>query len=173
MSYIDIFNKPKVYAAYKVAPATTRNIILWARRQGFNSVMRPNKMHVTTVYSRKSIPTYNISNRSITARFERFQIFPEKDNTNFGTLVAVLHSPALVDRWAASLCCGATYDYPEYIPHLSLARVSVKMDLAKLDLFTFPILLSHEYYTLPHKWGDKEGSSGYSETKDMMILSYF
>ncbi len=160
--------KTGMYAAYKVSRETAAAILNWARSQGFSHIMRPSKMHVTTVYSRKFVPTYTPSNKPLGATFDHFKIFPEKDKTGFGTLVAVVHSPALVDRWATARRCGATHDFPDYVPHISLGRVPTTFKLKDLPPFDFPIVFSHEYSQLL-SWGD--GPHGYQIGNELMILS--
>lgn len=158
-----------MYGAYKISLETANNIVNWARAQGLSHIMRPSKMHVTTIYSRKFLPAYVPSNKMVGGTFDHFKMFPEKDATGFSTLVAVVHSPAIVDRWSEAQRQGATYDFPDYIPHISLGRVPSTFKLKDLAPFDFPLVFSHEYTTLKGGWGD--GPSGYQLGNELMILS--
>lgn len=157
-----------MYCAYRVGRETAARIVEWARSQGLSHIMRPSKMHVTTMFSRRFIPTYVPASKPVGGTFDHFKTFPEKDGTGFSTLVAVVHSPALVDRWAEGQRQGATYDFPDYIPHISLGRVPNGFKVSSLKPFDFPLIFSNEYAQLKGGWGPS--NSGYQLGNELMIL---
>ena len=83
------------------------------------------KMHTTIVYSRKTVDV-------------------EKWDTKYGsTIVGILESEYLHSRFKDSIDAGATYDYPDYKPHVTLAYDSMLDDISGVKrLLTLPVDLT-------------------------------
>ena len=105
------------------------------------------KLHCTLLYSRKHLPDYkpepDIEHH---ADVKGLEIWPTKSGKN--CLVMKLHSPSLEKRHKDLMDKHeATYDYPEYKPHLSLSYdVGDNFDHKKLEKdLPKSIKLKHEY----------------------------
>lgn len=83
----------------------------------------PEKLHTTITYSKDhSVPDYKVAGNleePIEGEIDSFDIFPTKEGNN--CLVAKLNCPEFVNRHKATRELGATYDYDEYIPHITLS----------------------------------------------------
>lgn len=81
------------------------------------------KMHSTIVYSRDNpVKDYEVSGKleePIEAKINSFDVFQSQEGKN--CLVAKLHAPDLEDRHNKAKELGASYDYDEYIPHVTLS----------------------------------------------------
>lgn len=92
-------------------------------------------LHVTLAYSRRWFPYEQ--------RAWRVIVDPKTYKTEvFGAVkVLAFDSPEVTDRFAQFFNDGATWDYPEYRPHVTVGGAG--------DWFlrpTFPIILEQEYY---------------------------
>lgn len=80
------------------------------------------KMHTTIIYSRKHAPDLKANNDlyPIIAKGKELHIFPTQDKKN--ALVLKLECEALVNRHNEIMAeHQTTYDFPEYIPHITLS----------------------------------------------------
>lgn len=105
------------------------------------------KLHVTLLYSRKHLPDYN-PNPSLMfmATPEKFEIWPTKSGKN--CLVLKMKSDMLVQRHKQLMADHqATYDYPEYTPHISLSYDAGDIDVSKFNIEDLPmhLIFSYEY----------------------------
>lgn len=103
-----------------------------------------NRMHTTVIYSRKHHPEIEIiPERKYVAKFLSYDIFTTTEGKN--ALVVRLDAPGIVVRHKHLVTTyGATYDFPEYHPHITL---SYDFDgLADgITPFDFHIILGDEY----------------------------
>lgn len=112
-------------------------LIAWAREQGFRSTLLPEDMHVTVAFSKTPIPWEDVPR---TAAEERELAVPETDEGDAayygdargpgwrlvkplgseGAVVLCFWSDELTERWAEIVKAGASWDYPEYVPHVTI-----------------------------------------------------
>lgn len=111
-------DKP-LYAALQVDPPSAAALALWAARAGVPNVVPPNEMHVTTVYSRTPVPLYepdDFSRELIPPGAFSLRLLGEDQ-----ALVLVLDSQLARQRHELARMLGASWDHPEYIPHITLS----------------------------------------------------
>lgn len=136
-----------IYGAFRLSRSTVSSLLAWSQdnlvADGIETI-KPDELHVTTVYCRKPIPTKPVGDFRVSADFARFEVFGPPDKP--GTLVAVLSCEALTNLFNARRKLGAEWDFPEYIPHVSLAKNFDPKDVADLAPITFPIILTQEYF---------------------------
>lgn len=99
------------------------------------------KMHTTIVYSRKTVDLF--PQQDITEPAKLVDV--EKWDTKYGssTIVGILESEYLHSRFKDSIDAGATYDYPDYKPHVTLAYDSMLDDISGVKrLLTLPVDLT-------------------------------
>ena len=109
-----------------VPNTTTKNLLSqWSRKHLVTNPIQADKYHTTLVYSRKGTPkvqAYPI-NLPIKCKVKELKIFPtQMKNTNGKCLVAVLDSKELNNHFdKIHRGYGCSYDFPEYIPHITLS----------------------------------------------------
>lgn len=111
-------DKP-LYAALQVDPPSAAALALWAARAGVPNVVPPNEMHVTTVYSRTPVPLYepdDFSRELIPPGAFSLRLLGEDQ-----ALVLTLDSGLARQRHELARMLGASWDHPEYIPHITLS----------------------------------------------------
>ncbi len=98
-------------------------VIAWYQAQGFDATFLPSeKLHVTIAYSRRPLDWPVMDARPVLrvqGGGRRFGLFGE-DETSLA-LVQQFWSSDLTDRWSALMEQGASWDFPEYRPHVTLA----------------------------------------------------
>lgn len=113
-----------VYARMDVAPISLAALREWARSIGVVShELRP---HVTTAYSLAPVlvaPSYRTNDARTADNATGLVVHPGgRTIERFGNqLVLCLDCPALQQRWQAWRDAGATWDYPDYWPHVTFA----------------------------------------------------
>ncbi|UQS94226.1 hypothetical protein ABNavy71_157 [Acinetobacter phage AB-Navy71] len=100
------------------------------------------KLHSTICYSRVHIPYKPMQNLGIIAYASGYEVFETRDGKR--ALVLLLDSPYLQSRFDYAMALGATYDFPEYKPHITLAYDIGAMAVPELE-FKIGIGATHEY----------------------------
>lgn len=94
---------------------------------------KPEKLHATTVYTKTPCPElYEYKYQlPVSAVPSGFKVFPgwKEGKTMQKVLVLVLESPDLEKIWQDCMNMGATWSYPEFIPHISLGTVDENTSL--------------------------------------------
>ena len=121
----------------------------WAASQGIASTLPAGDMHVTIAFSREPVDWSSLTpdQGTLTAvggtRFAH-QFAPKaKDN---GALVLRFESPALDARWKAFCDAGASWDFPEYSPHITLTYSVPEVDTASIQPYEGPLVFGPEEF---------------------------
>jgi len=103
--------------------------------------VKADSYHITIIYSRTPVPSAEKVKGMIpdgTATIVGYEIFPTKNDGK--CLVARLSFPFANDLNARLTKEGATSDYSEYKPHMTLAYDTEQdIDISKLPIPTFPL----------------------------------
>lgn len=94
----------------------------WVKNHNIPNAADAKQYHTTVVYSRKGIPDVNAYpfELPISAKIKRWDIFPSQNGKK--CLVAIIDSGELHDHFTAiHKQYGATYDYPDYKPHITVS----------------------------------------------------
>lgn len=123
-------------------------IIKWFQDQGVPEVYAAESMHVTIIYSKTPIDWMRMG-QPWDARLELPEGGPrllEKFGDAGDVLVQLFASNEL--RWRHELAkeIGATSDYPDYQPHISISLRAGEVDLINLKPWQGPIILGPEVY---------------------------
>jgi hypothetical protein len=92
----------------------------WARSVGFKDTLAPDKLHVTIAYS--SVPVLwskfkpDTSRVKINGGHRTLKAFGEEGKS----IVLAFESNYLQGRWQHYIDGGCSYDFPKYIPHVSI-----------------------------------------------------
>jgi len=123
-------------------------IIKWFQDQGVPEVYAAESMHVTIVYSKTAVDWMKMG-EPWDARFELPEGGPrvlEKFGDGGDVLVQLFASNELLWRHEFAKGIGATSDYPDYQPHISISLQAGAVDLINLKPWQGPIILGPEVY---------------------------
>ena len=147
-----------LYVQRKVLNAD--DIAAWARSQGFATTLAPQDMHVTLAYSRKEVDWLAVGNAWNT----------EEDGTTIvraggprivqklgaEAVVLIFGSAELSYRHEEIKRAGASWDFPDYNPHITLTYKPGDVDLESVEPYRGAIVLGPEIFEeLDEEW--KEG----------------
>lgn len=105
------------------------DLVEWAKSQGLSSMLLPDDLHVTVCYSKEPLVWDDVPETEETVRVPALDEFkpgtePVRKIEMFGkehnVLVIQLESDDLHSRWQQFCDAGASYDFPEYKPHISI-----------------------------------------------------
>lgn len=130
------------YAAVKFTAATLDFLEqLQTELKLFEPVPRE-KLHSTICFSRVNVPFVALAGSKFIGTTRCLEVFP---HNNKRALVLLLDSDHLMERHKYSRIIGATYDFDEYKPHITLAYDIGARALPNFDVSGTPIEISHEY----------------------------
>lgn len=146
------------YVGLRVLAASRDEIIKHCLQQriAVNLSLTEKSLHSTVIYSRTPCPNI-VSNDAVIypALFSRWACLDSSNGEK--CLVILLDSPAIVARHLKLMSDhSATYDYEEYLPHITLSYNYTGREPDTLPPITFPIFLGNEYVEdLDLNWGSK------------------
>ena len=144
-----------VYASMRLSDASQEAVEAWARSLGVRYA-EP-RMHVTTAYTLRPVPvpaSYktrdNAAGLVIPSGGRSIKRFGGKED---GSLVLCVTSPDLQERHRAWTDRGASWDYPDYQPHVTFCDLKhnrgALIDLSAAPVFDEPIVLLPETVESP------------------------
>jgi hypothetical protein len=104
------------------------DIVEWAKSQGLESMLYPNDLHVTVCYSKEPLvwDDVPVSDEKVVVPeatldetdqpIRQMEMFGKEQNV----LVIQIESDELHARWQEFCDHGASYDFPEYKPHITI-----------------------------------------------------
>ena len=110
------------YVGVHFTPETIEAVKKIIDKEGIPNPIDPNDIHSTIAHSKTDIPDYKADGtleEPEEARINDFRIFKTKEGGR--CLVATVDSDYLKNRHQKSLAHGVTYDFPEYIPHVTVS----------------------------------------------------
>lgn len=142
-----------------VADATPRSLYMrrdvlngaeiakWYKDQGVPEVYAPEAMHVTVVYSKKSMDWMEMGAPwDARIEIEGGPRIMEKFGDAGDVLVLLFASHELKWRHELAKELGASSDFPDYQPHISISLRGSEVDLINVKPWQGPILLGPEVY---------------------------
>lgn len=141
-------------------------ICQWAKSQGFTECMVPDELHVTTLHSKRGFAPY-LTDRAkegwddrdhygnIVVRGGERAVMPLGDN---GAVTLKIDSEELYEEWKSYMRYGAAWDYPEYMPHVTLSYRGAPEDLSKVVPYDGDVVLGPTRYR-PMREGDFDPST--------------
>ncbi|HLP99230.1 MAG TPA: LPD38 domain-containing protein [Sideroxyarcus sp.] len=134
-------NVKPLYASRPVSNA--KDIIAWAKSQGFKSTLPASDMHVTVAYSSKPMDGGKVANTSKSINVDGGQRSVEPLGEE-GAIVLKFSSDELQSRWKEYRDAGASWDYEGYMPHVTLTYKGDDIDLSKVVPYSGRIELGTE-----------------------------
>lgn len=119
-------NEKGLYAAVKFSNETIDNIMNYCNDSNIPNVLDPSDLHSTLCYSRKPVPDFKpVFPLEETGKPKSFEIWDSPANAfkkeATRCLVLKYDSAYMVSRFNEIQDMGATYDYDEYKPHVTLS----------------------------------------------------
>lgn len=134
-----------LYVSRKVKNAG--EVLSWAKEQGFTQTLPAEELHVTIAYSRQPLDWMKVgepweSEMEIAAGGPRLmdRFGPEKDAT-----VLLFAGSRLSWRHEEIIRAGATWDFPDYQPHITIA-IGEAPELAAIEPYRGKIVLGPEIF---------------------------
>lgn len=125
-------------------------IIAHYKKQGINTTLLPDDMHTTITYSRAAVDWMKMGDNWSGDEKGNLKINPGGPRMmelfSGGALVLLFASSTLSWRHESMKHNGASWDYPEYQPHITISYDSSAVDPAKIVAWQGPILLGPEVF---------------------------
>ncbi|MDX0249784.1 DUF1073 domain-containing protein [Sinorhizobium meliloti] len=121
------------------------DIVRWAEGQGFNDIVPD--LHVTIAYSRTPVDWFEMG-ESWSPRLEIAAGGPRQMDSLGGDgkyKALLITASELVWRHRAMIEAGASWDWPEYQPHISI-QIGGDIDLSKVEPYRGKIVLGPEIF---------------------------
>lgn len=149
MPFSHLFEKHSdqgLYVAAFFSNETNKNITDYTRKHNIPNPVSENSLHTTIVYSRSPVefePIHSVDAIADT-EFSRLECWDLQSGGR--CLVWVYDSAYLHLRFVEAIKAGATYDFDEYKPHITLSYdVPDTFDVSSLPTPNFPIEIVGEY----------------------------
>lgn len=134
-----------LYVAAFFSEESTKVVGDWIAKHQIPNPVAPSSLHVTIVYSRVPVPDFE-ENSHVEITVDNTYSTLEVWNTPSGkTLVLRLDCPYLELRFREAMMAGATYDFEEYNPHITLSYDIGDFDISALPKFNSPLVIEGEY----------------------------
>lgn len=117
-------------------------LIEWAKKQGFPTTLGAGEIHATIAYSKKPIkwPEARDDRLTVVSKSDR-AVMPLGDG---GAVVLRFSNDSLRARWQELLDQGASYDFPDYKPHVTISWKADGVDVSKLSPFEGDLVFGPE-----------------------------
>lgn len=138
-----------LYVCRKVKNAA--EIIRWAKGEGFETTVPKDEMHVTIAYSRTAVDWMKITEDYFSSEDGSIEIKPgsvrivEPLGTE-GAVVLMFNSSHLAYRHEDIKRMGASWDHPEYQPHITITYDAGDLDLSEVEPYRGKIVLGPELF---------------------------
>jgi len=135
-----------LYVSRKVV--NSRDLIDWARSQGIEQMLPANELHVTVLFSKTPVNWLEMGMDWSSDERGRLSILPggprEIETFGDGANVLVFVDSGLTWRHQHMLEMGATSDYEEYTPHITITYGEIPSDITP---YQGPIVLGPEIFS--------------------------
>jgi phage-related protein (TIGR01555 family) len=124
-------------------------IIAWAKGQGFTTTLPADDLHVTIAYSRTPVDWMKVDEDWNTSDKGDLTVAPGGPRVmeRFGeATVLCFQSWRIQYRHNAIKDAGASWDHPEYHPHITISYEGAPADLSKVEPYQGEILLGPEIF---------------------------
>lgn len=147
-----------------------KDIIAWAKGQGFSTTLPAGDMHVTIAFSKQRLDWMKIPDPAYWEEDEAGNITvrpsPVRAVTPLGpkgAVVLMFNSSALAHRHESIKEAGASWDHPEYQPHITITYDPGDVDPGKIEPYRGEIVLGPEIFEeVNEDWTVTEKKSGES-----------
>lgn len=137
------------------------DILAWAKAQGFETTVPADDLHVTIAYSRQALDWMKISGDWGSRQDGGMTVAPGGARLveplgGEGAVVLLFNSSELAWRHMQIREAGASWDYEEYQPHVTITYAAGDMDLSKVEPYCGKIEFGPEIFqALDTDWKSK------------------
>lgn len=125
-------------------------IIAWAKSQGFESIVPAAELHVTVAYSRNPVDWMKVGESWSGDGKGQLKIAPGGarliDKFGEGAVVLLFNSSELAWRHVSIVEAGASWDWPDYQPHITFTYEPGSVDIDKVEPYRGAIELGPEIF---------------------------
>ena len=134
-------------------------IIAWAKSQGFDTTLPADDMHVTVAYSREPLDWMKVGESWSGNGKGQLSVAPGGarliDKFGEGAVALLFNSSELAWRHVSIIEAGASWDWPEYQPHITFTYEPGSVDLSKVEPYRGAIELGPEIFEeVVESWQD-------------------
>ena len=142
MKFAELIEDDGTYVAARFCKESVRSLVDLQEQIGVPNPVSPHDLHTTIVYSRVPIE-WEPMTHNVPAHVVGYRVF----ETDAGTdcLVLELDCPSLADRFNEAMDRGATFDFPSYIPHVTLSYDIGDFSHDALETPALRLNVAHEY----------------------------
>lgn len=130
---------PGTYAAFWLNKASASQLYEFYK-PFIKDLELASEFHITTTYSRVPVPVLKDKKLNITLNHKMFELDLLGQGHMKEYLVLKVEHPALTGAWKFANKNGATWDFPEFIPHISLCTKFKGHSLANIPVPNFDIV---------------------------------
>jgi phage-related protein (TIGR01555 family) len=133
-------------------------VIRWAKSQGLETTLAAEDMHVTIAFSRAPVDWFSVGTDWAGDQDGKLRVKPGGARTverlGDGDAVALLFaSDDLTWRHDRIKDAGASWDWPDYRPHVTLSWDAAGVDVSKIKPYTGPLVFGPELFsTVDEDW---------------------
>lgn len=120
-------------------------IIAWAKKQGFTTTLPADDMHVTIAFSRQPVDWMK-TGEAWQSKLEVAEGGARLMERFGDARVLLFNSSELAWRHEAIKQAGATWDHPEYQPHITISYTEESPDLSTVEPYRGKIILGPEIF---------------------------
>jgi len=127
------------------------DILAWAKAQGFESTVPADDLHVTIAYSRQALDWMKVGGDWGSRQDGGLTVAPGGARLveplgGEGAVVLLFNSSELTWRHMQIREAGASWDYEEYQPHVTITYAAADIDLSKVEPYCGKIELGPEIF---------------------------
>ena len=136
------------------------DLVAWAKKNGFDSTLAAEDMHVTILYSRSPVDPMKMGETWTSEENGGLTIKPggprALERFNEGAVVLQFASWALESRHREMVEAGGSHDWPEYLPHVTLSYQAGDVELETLVPYSGELRFGPEIFEpLDLNWKSK------------------
>jgi hypothetical protein len=131
----------------------------WALDNGFDTTLAPDDMHATLAFSKTPVDWRAVKRQKdqVTIDPQRnLHQFPARDANSAPATVLKFKHPIFQDRWQEFRDIGASWDFPEYNPHVTISYGKCDRDLDSIPSFDGELMFGPEIFKEVNLNWDKE-----------------
>lgn len=135
--------------------------IAWAKGQGFATTTPADELHVTVTYSRTPVDWMKMGDNWSSDRNGNLTIEPGGARLveplgDKGAIVLLFNSSHLSWRHQSMIEAGASHDFPDYQPHVSISYSADGLDLSKVEPYRGKLVFGPEIFAeIEDGWSEK------------------
>jgi phage gp29-like protein len=148
-------------------------LVAWAMAQGFKSTLAASDMHVTVLFSRRPVDWFKLADDW---QSEEPLVIPAGGPRRVvrigdqGAIALLFGSSRLTWRHNDMVEQGASHDFPEYHPHVTITYDAGDIDLSKVEPYTGPLTFGpEEFEPLQLDWQDKISEASFAEPQGDIV----